>query len=60
MDEMPPDVRLVYDEIIKKIDANENGGRAVASPPRSMFSVVSTVSLILLIVWLVIIILRRV
>ena len=67
-DEMPPDVRLAYDTVMKKIDANQHGipdaferGRpADASPRRSLFSVVSMVSLIILIAWLVVIILRRV
>jgi hypothetical protein len=57
-DEMPPDVRVVYDGVTKKIDANQR--RSAASPGRSLFSVVSTASLIILLVWLVIIILRRV
>jgi hypothetical protein len=60
VNEMPPDVRLSYDKVMKAIDANQNGGRAVASPRRSLFSVVSMVSLIILLVWLVVIILRHV
>ena len=59
-DEMPPIVRLAFDKVMKKIDANKNGGRPAASPRRSLFSIFSTVSLIALIVWLVVIILRRV
>ena len=53
-DEMPSDVRRVYDEVIR------SGRGVTASPPRSRFSVVSTASLIVLLVWLVILLLRRV
>jgi hypothetical protein len=60
VDEMPPDVRLSYDSIMKNIGASQNGGRLIEGPRRSLFSAVSTVTLIFLIIWLVVIILRRV
>ena len=59
VDEMPPEVRVVYDGVMKNIDANQDAGPAGARPSRYPFWVVSTVSLILLLVWLVIV-LRRV
>ncbi len=60
VDEMPPEVRVVYDGIMKNTDANQDAGLASARPSRSLFSVVSTVSLIILFAWLVVILLRRV
>ena len=61
VDEMPPDDRLIYEGLMKNVDANRNGvPDALEGGARrlSLFSILSRATLIALVVWLVIILLR--
>ena len=59
--DMSPDDRPIYEDLMKKVDANRNGvPDALEGGARrlSPFSILSRVTLIALVVWLVIILLR--
>ncbi len=61
VDEMPPDDRRIYEGLMKNVDANRNGvpdALEGAARRLSLFSILSRVTLIALVVWLVIILLR--
>ena len=58
-DQMPPEARHAYGQVMKKIEAGPGGVSAKAAPERVWFSIVSTATLIGLILWLIVIILRH-